>query len=119
MIDYKNLSNNSSGETSETVRKRVEATRLIQYDRAKKFNLPSILNSEIPSRILTKYTELSDEARDTLTVSAEKLNISARVYHRIIKIARTIADMEKSKIVERCHILEALQYRPRQHLTGY
>ena len=120
-VDYKNLGSSavgSGGVVSETVRKRVETTRAIQYTRSKKFNLPPILNSEIPARILTKYTELSDEARAVLTESAEKLNISARAYHRIIKIARTIADMDKSKTVEKQHILEALQYRPRQHLTG-
>jgi magnesium chelatase family protein len=117
-VDYKNLSTGSGGETSDTVRRRVETVRALQYARAKKFNLPPILNSEIPSRILTKYTELSDDARDTLTISAEKLNISARAYHRLIKIARTIADMDKSKTVEKHHVLEALQYRPRQHLTG-
>jgi magnesium chelatase family protein len=117
-VNYKNLSNNTQGETSATVRKRVETTRALQYARAKKFNLFPILNCEIPSRILTRYAELSDDARDTLTISAEKLNISARAYHRIIKIARTIADMDKNGTVEKQHILEALQYRPRQHLIG-
>jgi magnesium chelatase family protein len=117
-VDYKNLSKTTGGETSEVVKKRVEAVRTLQYARAAKFVLPPILNSEIPSRILTKYADLSEDARDTLTVSAEKLNISARAYHRIIKIARTIADMDKSKMVEEQHVLEALQYRPRQHLTG-
>lgn len=117
-VDYKNLSTNAGGETSEVVCKRVETTRMIQYARAKKFDLPNILNCAIPSSILIKYAKLSDDALNTLTVSAEKLNVSARAYHRIIKIARTIADMEKSEIVEKHHILEALQYRPRQHLTG-
>lgn len=117
-VDYHNLSTNTGGETSETVRKRVEEARALQYARAKKFNLPPTLNSQVPSRILTKYAELSDEARDTLTISAKKLNISARAYHRIIKIARTIADMDKNRTVEKYHVLEALQYRPRQHLTG-
>ena len=117
-VDYKNLATGSSGETSTTIRKRVEATRAIQYARAKENNLLPILNSEIPPQILTKYAKLSDEARDTLTISAEKLNISARAYHRIIKIGRTIADMDKSVVIEKYHILEALQYRPRQHLTG-
>jgi magnesium chelatase family protein len=117
-INYQKLSLGAGDETSEIVRHRVESVRAIQYARAKKFNLPPSLNSAIPSRILTKYVELSENARETLTVSAEKLNISARAYHRIIKIARTIADMDKSQTVEEHHVLEALQYRPRQHLTG-
>ncbi len=117
-IDYKNLSSNASPETSSMVRQRVEFVRQLQYERSKKFNLPATLNREIPSNILLKYAELSDEALEILTVSAEKLNISARVYHRIIKIARTIADLAQSRSVEKQHVLEALQYRPRQHLTG-
>jgi magnesium chelatase family protein len=117
-VNYRNLSTNTSTETSDVVRKRVETVRISQYDRAEKSNLPPMLNCEIPSRILIKYTEISDEALDVLTISAEKLNISARTYHRLIKIARTIADMEKNKTVEKHHVLEALQYRPRQHLTG-
>lgn len=117
-INYRNLANNSENETSQTVRKRVELARERQYVRAREFNLSPILNSEIPSRILTKYAKLSDEASEILTTSAEKLNISARAYHRIIKIARTIADMDKSETINKHHMLEALQYRPRQHLTG-
>jgi magnesium chelatase family protein len=117
-INYKNLSEDTVNETSDVVRKRVETVRAIQYVRAKKFNLKPMLNSEIPARILMKYVEFSDDARNTLTISAEKLNISARAYHRIIKIARTIADMEVCKTIEKHHILEALQYRPKNHLTG-
>ena len=117
-VNYKSLATNAPSETSDMVRKRVEATRTIQYMRSKKINLPPMLNSKIPSRILTKYAKISDEASEILTISAEKLNISARVYHRLIKIARTIADMEKSETIEKRHMLEALQYRPRQHLTG-
>jgi magnesium chelatase family protein len=117
-VDYRNLAIGSTGETSDTIRKRVEKVRRIQYDRTKKFGIPPILNCQIPPRILAKYAKLSEDAKEILTVSAEKLNISARAYHRIIKIARTIADMEQSELIERAHILEALQYRPRQHLTN-
>jgi len=117
-VNYKNLSISAGDESSEFVRKRVENVRLTQYTRSKKFGLSPTLNSEIPARILIKYAELRAEAREILIVSAEKLNISARTFHKIIKIARTIADMDESLTIEKKHILEAMQYRPRRHLTG-
>ncbi len=117
-IDYKNLAENTKGETSALVRQRVAQARTLQHERAQKLNLPQILNSEIPSRSLQKYTNILPDSLDLLTESAEKLNISARAYHRIIKIARTIADLEKSETIEKHHILEALQYRPRQQFNN-
>jgi magnesium chelatase family protein len=62
---------------------------------------------------LDKYVELSKEDRDLLNTSAKKLNLSARAYHRVIKLARTIADLEGKQNVETKHLLEALQYRPK------
>ena len=117
-VNYKNLSESQQEKLSLETRKRVEATREIQRERSRKFGITESLNGAIPSRLLIKYANLSAESTEILTASAEKLNISARAYHRIIKIARTIADMEKSARVESCHILEALQYRPKQHLTN-
>jgi magnesium chelatase family protein len=117
-INYKNLATDIKTETSSIVRKRVEETRVIQYNRAQKLNIKPILNSSIPAKNIFSYTKISTDAKEILTTSAEKLNISARSYHRLIKIARTIADMEKSLSVEKEHVLEALQYRPRQHLSN-
>jgi magnesium chelatase family protein len=57
--------------------------------------------------------KLEDKVRNLLDDSAENLNLSARAYHRVIKIARTIADLEDSEKVEANHVLEALQYRPK------
>jgi len=62
---------------------------------------------------LSGIVKLKDEVRAMLDDSAERLGLSARAYHRVIKIARTIADLENSPEVEANHILEALQYRPR------
>ena len=62
---------------------------------------------------LSNFVKLSKEVRDLLDDSAENLALSARAYHRVIKIARTIADLENSQEVEANHILEALQYRPK------
>lgn len=62
---------------------------------------------------LSNIVKLKKEVRDLLDDSAERLSLSARAYHRVIKIARTIADLENSVDVETNHILEAIQYRPK------
>ena len=62
---------------------------------------------------ITKITPLGIEVRELLNQSAEKLSLSARAYHRVIKLARTIADLEESEEIKTSHLLEALQYRPR------
>jgi magnesium chelatase family protein len=63
------------------------------------------------SKDLTNLIDLSKEVKDTLDKSAVKLGLSARAYHRVIKLARTIADLENQKDIALPHILEALQYR--------
>ena len=62
---------------------------------------------------LGSIVKLKKEVREMLDDSAERLGLSARAYHRVIKIARTIADLENSEDVEVNHILEAIQYRPK------
>ena len=59
--------------------------------------------------------EITDNARQTLNKSAQMMKLSPRAYHRVIKLARTIADLESSEIITDDHILEALQYRPKQN----
>ncbi|MEK7113634.1 MAG: magnesium chelatase, partial [Patescibacteria group bacterium] len=70
-------------------------------------------NSEMNVKDLASMAKLDEEVRRILDDSAEHLALSARAYHRVIKIARTIADLENSEEIEANHILEALQYRPR------
>ena len=61
------------------------------------------------------YAPLENETKKLLNQSAERLQLSARAYHRTIKLARTIADLEGSENITQSHILEALQYRPREN----
>ena len=66
-------------------------------------------------RDIETFIILSEKTKETLNHAAKKLDLSPRAYHRVIKLARTIADLEGDANVEESHILEALQYRPRQN----
>ena len=72
------------------------------------------MNSEMNAKDLAIYAPLTNELKILLNQSAERLQLSARAYHRTIKLARTIADLAGSKDIEKSHLLEALQYRPRE-----
>ncbi len=100
------------GESSETVLKRVIKARQIQKQRFEKFGRPDLLtNSRLSGDLLEKAVELDNEARDLLIRSAERFNLSARGYHRTLRLARTIADLQNESKVLRMHIAEALNYR--------
>ncbi|MFA5932148.1 MAG: YifB family Mg chelatase-like AAA ATPase [Candidatus Paceibacterota bacterium] len=112
-VDYKKLGGEGNGEKSEKIKERVTKAREIQKDRFKKFGKSIITNSEMNVKDLGAMINLSGKVRDLLDDSAERLSLSARAYHRVIKIAQTIADLESSPNIEEHHILEAIQYRPK------
>jgi len=112
-VDYKKLGGEGTGERSERIKARVITARENQKNRFKKFGKNLKTNSEMSVRDLSSMVKLSKEVRDLLDDSAERLALSARAYHRVIKIARTIADLESSEEVKANHILEAIQYRPK------
>ncbi|OGI68047.1 hypothetical protein A2738_02560 [Candidatus Nomurabacteria bacterium RIFCSPHIGHO2_01_FULL_42_15] len=113
-VDYKKLSDEVvRSEKTHTIKDRVKQARLIQERRFKDSKRKIKTNSEMNVKDLGNIVKLTKEVRDLLDGSAERLALSARAYHRVIKIARTIADLENSKEVEANHILEALQYRPK------
>lgn len=114
-IDYKKLGDEADGEASESIKSRVEKARQIQKGRFQKLGKKIKTNSEMGVKDLSQIVKLSKEVRDILDESASRLALSARAYHRVIKIARTIADLEGAKEVEKSHILEALQYRPKMN----
>lgn len=112
-VDYKKLGGEGSGEKSEKIKARVTHARQIQKERFEKLGRKIRTNSEMNVKDLGMMVHLGGKVRDMLDDSAERLGLSARAYHRVIKIARTIADLEGSPEVGENHILEAIQYRPK------
>jgi len=112
-VDYQKLGGAETGEKSEKIRARVEKAREIQRNRFKKLGKKISANSEMGVKDLSSIVKLSPEVRKLLDDSAEQLALSARAYHRVIKIARTIADLENSLEIKPGHIFEAIQYRPK------
>jgi len=122
-VDYKKLGGEGNGENSEQIRERILKAREIQKKRfsaqggsasgGKKLGRNISTNSEMNVKDLGTMSKLTKEVRELLDDSAERLALSARAYHRVIKIARTIADLESSEDIKANHILEAIQYRPK------
>lgn len=108
-VKYSVLADETDAETSEEVRKRVNRTRLIQKVRFKNDGI--LTNADMGERHIKKYCKLSEECESLLRSAYETLNLSPRARSRIIKVARTIADMSLSDEIKSEHILEAISYR--------
>ncbi len=98
---------NSKPDQTTKARRMVSIARKEQRNRGKQ-------NAQMDNRDLSKYAKLSKEAEQILNLSAKKQDLSPRAYHRVIKLARTIADLEQAQDITPNHILEALSYRPKQ-----
>lgn len=108
-VPYKDLSGESWAESSEDIMKRVITSRLIQ---SKRFNRTKIFcNSQMNNRHIKKYCKIDDVSCSLLEAAIDKFGLSARAYNRILKIARTIADLAGEKDIQIDHISEAIQYR--------
>jgi magnesium chelatase family protein len=113
-VEYEKLTDSRElHEGTLKIKPRVEKARKIQVKRFAKLKIKT--NAELSSKDLVKTVLLSDKVKNLLNESAKKLDLSARSYHRIIKLARTIADLEGVEEIAENHILEALQYRPKKY----
>ena len=108
-IKYEKLESSNNIETSKNIQKRVNLARIIQRERYKNENIFS--NSELTPKLIEKYCKIDEESKKILQIAFEKLGLSARAYGRILKVARTIADLSNSKDIRKNHIAEAIQYR--------
>lgn len=108
-IDYTKISNKSQEETSKDIKFRVNKARKIQEERYKEYNIYS--NSELTPNLIGKYCNLDEESKDMLEKAFEKLHLSSRAYSRILKVARTIADLNENENITINEIAEAIQYR--------
>lgn len=108
-VKYESLEKEELSEPSSEVLKRVQAARNLQTERFKELKI--VCNGEMGSKEIGKFCPIGDECKKILRFAAEKFNLSARSYFRVIKVARTIADLDGSGEVGKHHITEALQYR--------
>ncbi|MCX6780102.1 MAG: hypothetical protein NT034_02900 [Candidatus Magasanikbacteria bacterium] len=106
---FDKLSNTQKGESSDTIRQRFTFARKIQLMRFSNTNI--FTNAEMGNSELKKYCALDSESLNLLRGAVEKLHLSARIYNRILKISRTIADLDKSENISINHLAEALQFR--------
>jgi magnesium chelatase family protein len=109
-VNYSELSNQREGEPSAQIRERVIKARKIQEERFSRHR-GIYCNSQMTTRMIRKYCPLNSDAESLLRNAMEKLHMSARAHDRIIKLARTIADIEGVEEIQSRHIAEAIQYR--------
>jgi magnesium chelatase family protein len=113
-VDHSSLGENKkSGEESAVIKKRVENAREMQRKRFEKISPEIKTNSEISAKNINSLIELKPEVKKILDQASTLMDLSARSYHKLIKIARTIADLDQKEMVEKQHMEEALQYRPK------
>ena len=109
-VPFDKLTETRKAESSSEIRKRVTAAREIQTKRFEAFENIHY-NAQMSSKQIREYCELDETSLNLLKTAMEKLNLSARAFDRILKVARTIADLESTEVVVSNHIAEAIQYR--------
>jgi magnesium chelatase family protein len=119
-VDYEKLSSDRLGESSSAIRLRVEAARQIQRERFANLNHEEgakgnsiTCNAEMHIAEIRKYCKLDETSESLMRSAMSQMNLSARAYHRLLKLARTIADLAGSASIQSAHRAEALQYRPK------
>jgi len=109
-VPFEKLSSEQKAESSIAIRKRVTAAREIQVERFRE-SINTNYNAQMTVKQIRKYCALDEASLALLKTAMERLNLSARAYDRILKVARTIADLDRAKTINETHISEAIQYR--------
>ncbi len=112
-VQYEKLASEAVAEPSAKIRERVEQARQIQKNRFQNFGFST--NSEMKLKDIKLFCRLDEKCQEVIKNAVYKYNLSARAYHRVLKLARTIADLAGSAGIAPDHITEALQYRPQQN----
>ncbi len=108
-VQYDELSGQPTGESSKIIRSRINLSRKKQLNRFNNTNIFS--NSQMIPKQIRKYCTLDNDGQQLLKMAMDKMGLSARAYDRILKVSRTIADLDNSEKIEAAHISEAVQYR--------
>jgi len=111
-VDYEKLSDDRLGEKSGAVQTRVSAARSLQQQRFRATKLAC--NAEMTPTGVREFCQVEESAQSLLKAAMEQLHFFARAFHRILKLARTIADLTNDDIIKAHHLAEAIQYRPRR-----
>ncbi len=110
-IDYQSLTDHVPGRSSTEMRQEVARARARQLERFSQLDAPVFSNSAIPRALLERCCPLTEEAQQLLRLAFDRLGLSARGYDRILKVARTIADLDGCETIDSSHVAEAVQYR--------
>ncbi len=108
-VEYKDITSSVKSESSDVIRQRVEESHAIQRDRFWGYSFK--YNSQIPANYIDKFCYLMPEERDYMEGVYESYELTARTFHKVLKVARTIADMDKSENIKISHLTEAMCYR--------
>ncbi len=115
-VAWRDLTASPDGEPSHDIRERINSARRIQLDRLSKARI--YCNAQMGSALIKKHCTLGSDSMRVLERAVDKLGLSARAYHRVLKIARTIADLDKSTGIMPPHVAEAIQYRTLDRRPG-
>ena len=114
-VDYDKLMSMERGETSATVRGRIERAR--EHQRQRFADHPGLFaNADMGAGEIQQMCVLTPDARQLAELTVRRMQLSARAYHRVLKLSRTIADLDGKDLIEVHHVAEAVQYRPKQTL---
>lgn len=115
-VDYEKLSADRLGESSEAIRARVQAARNIQQARFANYQSPTnkvVCNADMRVAEIRQFCKLNEAGQSLMRAAMSQMQLSARAYHRVLKLSRTIADLAGSEEIQPVHLAEALQYRPK------